>query len=116
MRVLLHCCLAERSWNPYYAALAVRLAQHSKAHRLTLQYALWDRIQGGTKGKVSVRGGSAAACMWPAGSIDRGGERRGWVEAGDCRGWVEARLHALSPHPSSRHSSDPALGDRWCLG
>ena len=37
VRVLLHCCLAEKSWNPYYGLLALKLARGSKAHRMTMQ-------------------------------------------------------------------------------
>ena len=37
VRVLLHCCLAESSWNPYYGHLALKLARSSKAHRMTMQ-------------------------------------------------------------------------------
>ena len=45
VRVLLHCALAERSWNPYYGHLALKLARASKSHRLTLQFALWDQFK-----------------------------------------------------------------------
>lgn len=45
VRVLLHCCLAEASWNPFYGLLAVKLAVSSKGHRMTLQFALWDAFK-----------------------------------------------------------------------
>jgi nucleolar MIF4G domain-containing protein 1 len=45
VRVLLHCCLAESSWNPYYGHLALKLAHSGKSHRLTLQFALWDQYK-----------------------------------------------------------------------
>jgi nucleolar MIF4G domain-containing protein 1 len=45
IRVLLHCCLAEGAWNPYYGHLALKLLEHSKGHRVTLQFALWDRLK-----------------------------------------------------------------------
>jgi len=39
------CCLQERSWNPYYSHLLQRLLASSKAHRVTLQYCLWDQFK-----------------------------------------------------------------------
>jgi nucleolar MIF4G domain-containing protein 1 len=45
VRVLLECCLQERVWNPYYGFLALKLCQHSRAHRVTLQYCLWDHYK-----------------------------------------------------------------------
>ena len=39
------CCLQERSWNPYYSHLLQRLLGSSKAHRVTLQYCLWDQFK-----------------------------------------------------------------------
>lgn len=45
MRVTVECCLQERSWNPYYMHLLQRLLAASKAHRVTLQYCLWDQFK-----------------------------------------------------------------------
>jgi len=39
------CCLQERSWNAYYSHLLHRLLASSKAHRVTLQYCLWDQFK-----------------------------------------------------------------------
>lgn len=41
----LECALREDGWNPYYAHLLRMLARDSKSHRVTLQYALWDRFK-----------------------------------------------------------------------
>ena len=45
VRVSVECCLQERSWNPYYVHLLQRLLASSKAHRVTLQYCLWDQFK-----------------------------------------------------------------------
>ena len=45
VRVSVECCLQERSWNPYYVHLLQRLLSSSKAHRVTLQYCLWDQFK-----------------------------------------------------------------------
>ena len=45
VRVLLDCCLQQRTYSPYYALLAVRLCQHDYNHKISLQYALWDRFK-----------------------------------------------------------------------
>lgn len=60
VRVLVECCLAEKSWNPYYPLLALRLCggggggeggggggtdSLARAHRVTTQYCLWDRFK-----------------------------------------------------------------------
>ena len=45
VRVTVECCLQERSWNPYYVHLLQRLLAPSKAHRVTLQYCLWDQFK-----------------------------------------------------------------------
>ncbi|KAJ9511491.1 hypothetical protein QJQ45_029845, partial [Haematococcus lacustris] len=42
VRVVVDCALQEAAYNPYYAILLAKLAAHSKAHRLTLQFRLWD--------------------------------------------------------------------------
>eukprot|EP00912_Choanoflagellata_sp_UC4_P000208 UC4_evm1s134 len=45
MRVLLDCTLQEKSYNPYYAHLGLKLCQHNHNHKVTLQYAIWDRFK-----------------------------------------------------------------------
>ena len=52
IRVLVDCCLHERSWNPYYAHLALKLCQHGKAHRLTMTFCLWDLYKVGRSLRV----------------------------------------------------------------
>ncbi|CAA7266968.1 unnamed protein product [Cyclocybe aegerita] len=45
IRVLLHCCGNERSYNPYYALVYQQLCRTSHAYRITLQYSLWDFLR-----------------------------------------------------------------------
>lgn len=45
VRVTVECCLFEKSYNPYYSQLLIRLCTVSKAHRMTLQYCLWDHFK-----------------------------------------------------------------------
>lgn len=45
VRVVLECCLQERSWNPYYAHLLASLTRAVKGHRITLQFCLWDHFK-----------------------------------------------------------------------
>jgi len=42
LRVVLHCCLGEQVYNPFYDHVAARLCAAHKRHRVTLQYCVWD--------------------------------------------------------------------------
>ncbi|WVQ82506.1 hypothetical protein IAT38_004635 [Cryptococcus sp. DSM 104549] len=58
VRVALHCCGLESTYNPYYTLILNHLTANSYDHRFTLQYALWDfmrELEGGSKvGKQRV--------------------------------------------------------------
>lgn len=41
MRVLIECCLQEKSFNKYYAVLASKLCDHDKNQKFTLQVIRW---------------------------------------------------------------------------
>lgn len=45
MRVLLECCLREKVFNKYYTALASKLCNHGKNHKLSLQCCLLDHLK-----------------------------------------------------------------------
>ncbi len=45
VRVLVHCCLMEKTFNPYYAVLAKRLIEHNKGFAFTLQLCIWDMFK-----------------------------------------------------------------------
>ena len=68
VRVTVECCLHESSYNPYYSQVLVRLCNVGKAHRITLQYCLWDHInevegEGGPVRKVAVLARLASAVI-----------------------------------------------------
>lgn len=44
-RVILHCCLQEKAWNPFYAMVMNRVAAVSKTHKTTLQFMAWDKLK-----------------------------------------------------------------------
>ncbi|KAI6024751.1 hypothetical protein BKA83DRAFT_4251792 [Pisolithus microcarpus] len=45
VRVCLHCCSSEKSYNPYYALICQRFCQSSHSHKITLQYWFWDFLR-----------------------------------------------------------------------
>ncbi|KQK00385.1 nucleolar MIF4G domain-containing protein 1 [Brachypodium distachyon] len=45
MRVIVDCCLQEKTFNKYYTVLASKLCNHDKNHKFSLQYCLWDRYK-----------------------------------------------------------------------
>ncbi|KAF8632217.1 hypothetical protein AX15_001975 [Amanita polypyramis BW_CC] len=45
VRVLLHCCGNEKTYNPYYTLICQHLCQTAHAHKITLQYYLWDFLR-----------------------------------------------------------------------
>jgi len=42
IRVLVHCCGQEKSYNPFYAFLAIRICQFQSKAKFTLQLSIWD--------------------------------------------------------------------------
>ncbi|KAG9084328.1 suppressor of glycerol defect [Ceratobasidium sp. UAMH 11750] len=54
IRVVLHCCSNERTYNPFYTLVAHHLCQKSHSHRITLQYCLWDFLR--SLGETQVGG------------------------------------------------------------
>jgi nucleolar MIF4G domain-containing protein 1 len=43
--VIIHCCLSEKVFNPYYAVLSQKFCDHDRKYVLAVQYALWDRLR-----------------------------------------------------------------------
>lgn len=43
--VILHCCLNEAIFNPYYAVLTQKFCDFDRKYQLAVQFALWDRIK-----------------------------------------------------------------------
>ncbi|KIL67539.1 hypothetical protein M378DRAFT_122561 [Amanita muscaria Koide BX008] len=45
VRVLLHCCENEKTYNPYYTLVCQHLCQTAHSYKITLQYYLWDFLR-----------------------------------------------------------------------
>eukprot|EP01133_Synstelium_polycarpum_P019015 gene19015-22761_t len=45
VQIILHCCMKERKFNPYYLHLLNRLCNHDGNYKFTLQYNLWDKLK-----------------------------------------------------------------------
>ncbi|KAI8916868.1 hypothetical protein BC831DRAFT_150045 [Entophlyctis helioformis] len=45
VRVIMHCCVQEKVYNPYYALVAEQFCKHSHGFKITLQFALWDALK-----------------------------------------------------------------------
>ena len=43
--VLVHCCLQEEQWNPYYALVAKELMLAAKTYKTSMQFAVQDRLR-----------------------------------------------------------------------
>ena len=43
--VLLHCCMQEQRWNPFYGHVAAELLVHSKMYKNSIQFAVQDRLR-----------------------------------------------------------------------
>ncbi|XP_063243900.1 nucleolar MIF4G domain-containing protein 1 [Bacillus rossius redtenbacheri] len=43
--VLLHCCLQEKNFNPYYGFLAQKFCDFDRKYQMTLQFSLWDKFK-----------------------------------------------------------------------
>lgn len=54
IRVLLQCCLTEKTYNKYYGLVAEKMVQHApQSYKYTLKYTLWDHLK--TIEKLKVR-------------------------------------------------------------
>ncbi|KAF7327646.1 MIF4G/MA4-domain-containing protein [Mycena kentingensis (nom. inval.)] len=54
VRVLLHCCGNEKTYNPYYTLVCQHLCRSSHSYKITLQFCLWDFLR--DLGEVNVGG------------------------------------------------------------
>ena len=47
VRVLFHCCLSEKSYNPFYALVCERFVKFDATnYRYTVKYVIWDYLKG----------------------------------------------------------------------
>jgi nucleolar MIF4G domain-containing protein 1 len=44
-RVLVDCCVGEKTYNPFYALVGAQLCRFSNAHKITFQFVVWDRFE-----------------------------------------------------------------------
>ncbi|KAJ8953596.1 hypothetical protein NQ318_003020 [Aromia moschata] len=45
INVLLHCCLHEKNYNPYYAVLAQKFCEYDRKYQMTIKYSVWDKLK-----------------------------------------------------------------------
>ncbi|KAA1467657.1 ARM repeat-containing protein [Dentipellis sp. KUC8613] len=45
VRVILHCCGNEKSYNPYYTFVGQHLCRMAHSYKITLQFSLWDFLR-----------------------------------------------------------------------
>lgn len=43
--VVIHCCLSENEYNPYYSVIAQKFCDLNRKYLLAIQFALWDKIK-----------------------------------------------------------------------
>lgn len=43
--VLVHCCLSEKTYNPYYSVIAQKFCDHNRKFLLAIQFTIWDKIK-----------------------------------------------------------------------
>ncbi|XP_062477467.1 nucleolar MIF4G domain-containing protein 1 [Pezoporus occidentalis] len=45
VHVALHCCLQEKTYNPFYAFLANKFCEYQRRFQVTFQFSIWDKIK-----------------------------------------------------------------------
>ncbi|XP_078280978.1 nucleolar MIF4G domain-containing protein 1 isoform X2 [Rhinoraja longicauda] len=45
IHVLVHCCLQEKTFNPFYAFLVEKFCEYERRFQMTCQFSLWDRFR-----------------------------------------------------------------------
>lgn len=43
--VIVHCCLSEKDYNPYYSVLSQKFCEYDRRYQLAIQYTIWDRLK-----------------------------------------------------------------------
>lgn len=43
--VIIHCCLSETEYNPYYGVIAQKFCDHNRKFLLAVQFTIWDKIK-----------------------------------------------------------------------
>ncbi|KAF7977509.1 hypothetical protein HWV62_3486 [Athelia sp. TMB] len=92
IRVILHCCGNEKSYNPYYTLIAQHLCRSSHSYKVTLQFCLWDFLR--DLGETTVGGAEVIKNLKEDDGFDTKGitgarmrnvaQAYGWWAAKDC--------------------------------
>ncbi|CAG9862667.1 unnamed protein product [Phyllotreta striolata] len=45
INILLHCCLQEKNYNPYYGYVAQKFCDFDRKYQLTIKYSIWDKLK-----------------------------------------------------------------------
>ncbi|KAJ8931819.1 hypothetical protein NQ314_015215 [Rhamnusium bicolor] len=45
INVILHCCLQEKAYNPYYAVLAQKFCEFDRKYQMTIKCSIWDKLK-----------------------------------------------------------------------
>ncbi|KAK4873571.1 hypothetical protein RN001_012931 [Aquatica leii] len=45
IHVILHCCLQEKVFNPYYALLSQKFCEHDRKFQMTIKFSIWDKLK-----------------------------------------------------------------------
>lgn len=45
IHVLLHCCLQEKQFNPYYGVLAQKFCEYDRKFQMTIKCSVWDKLK-----------------------------------------------------------------------
>ncbi|VEN41663.1 unnamed protein product [Callosobruchus maculatus] len=45
VNVILHCCLREKKYNPYYSFLAQKFCEYDRKYQGMIKYAVWDKLK-----------------------------------------------------------------------
>nr|CAH7733343.1 unnamed protein product [Callosobruchus chinensis] len=45
VNVILHCCLREKKYNPYYSFLAQKFCEYDRKYQGMIKYAIWDKLK-----------------------------------------------------------------------
>ncbi|XP_031353457.1 nucleolar MIF4G domain-containing protein 1 isoform X1 [Photinus pyralis] len=53
IHVILHCCLQEKAFNPYYALLAQKFCEYERKFQMTIKYSIWDKLKALTECSAS---------------------------------------------------------------
>ncbi|KAF5270160.1 hypothetical protein FQR65_LT05640 [Abscondita terminalis] len=45
IHVILHCCLQEKVFNPYYALLSQKFCEYDRKFQMTIKFSIWDKLK-----------------------------------------------------------------------